>query len=377
MADDIKYKQPEYINLKALDENDPEYPEVAITEKARIPVIALDYEDRDIAKEKELLIDYKKGGIYVVDAEDRTIIHDITKLIAENYLNQIDGSNTYVNIEGIGIVDLSSIIKLLYDSRINLNISIDDAVAIPKDAVLDNASISIFGNKVEVFGFHNAKPLSTPQMSADGTRIEWVGGVDDDNARPGDDTEILDEPPGGFEPPKGAKQNVLYIYPTADNSAIVLYNKPQQYTPIKEDTAAESYVIKLPLSKDQYAKFHWRLDSEAEHAIAWPTNITWLNPKPETAEANGVYIFECQTWDYGNTWIISYIHYIYTSDGVDENVKTGVYYTDESGSVLTNPDNTLFIDGEATEELKSENPDEDDTYVEPSVEVISDGKQSV
>ena len=376
MADDIKIKQPEFISLKALDENDPEYPEVAIQDKARIPVIALDYEDKDIAKEKELLIDYKKGGIYVVDAEDRTIIHDLTKLIAENYLNQIDGGNTYINIEGLGIVNLSEIIKLLYDSRIAFNISIDEAIAVPKDAVLDNASITIAGNKVEVFGFHDALPLSTPRVSADGTRIEWTGGIDDEGNRPGDDTEILDEPPGGFEPPKGAKQNVLYIYPT-DNTTIILYNKPQQYTPIKADSAEDSYDIKLPLSQDQYSVFHWRLDSEAEHAITWPTNIVWLKPKPEKAEANGVYIFECQTWDYGNTWIISYIHYIYTEDMFDQNVATGVYYTDENGAILTNPDSTLFVDGEATEELQKENPDEDTTYVESPVDVISDGTQSI
>ena len=71
------YKNPEYIVIDAIDEDDARYPEVTITEKARIPVIALSYEDKDIAKKKELLVDYKKGGIYVVDAEDRTIIHDI------------------------------------------------------------------------------------------------------------------------------------------------------------------------------------------------------------------------------------------------------------------------------------------------------------
>lgn len=370
------YKQPEYMVLGALDENDPEYPEIAISEKARIPVIALSYEDKDIAKEKELLIDYKNGGIYVVDAEDRTIIHDLTKLITENYLSTIDGENTYINIEGVGIVNLSNILKLLYDSRVDMSISTDDAIAIPKDVSLDNASVTIANNKVEVFGFHNALPLSTPRVSEDGTRIEWVGGIDDsDTDRPGDDTEILDEPPGGFEPPLGAKQNVLYIYPTNDTT-IILYNKPQQYTPIKADAVQDSYSIRLPQSREQYSVFHWRIDSEAEHNLEWPTNITWVNPKPNTAEANGVYIFEFQTWNYGYTWIVTYIHYIYTEDTFDQNIATGVYYTDETGSILTNPDGTLFTDGEATEELQAENPDGDTTYVEGSVEVTSDGTQS-
>lgn len=376
MADEIKYKQPEYITLRALEENDPEYPEIAITDQARIPVIALSYDDKDMAKEKELLIDYKNGGIYVVDAEDRNIIHDLTKLIAENYLNNISGDNTYVNIEGLGIVNLASILKLLYNSRMEASMSLDDAVALPTGVEIDNASITIAGNKLEVYGFHDALPLSTPRVSEDGTRIEWVGGLDE-SPRPGDDTEIFDEPPGGFEPPKGARQNVLYIYPT--ESTIILYNKPQQYTPIKADAIQESYKILLPTSLDQYAVFYWRLDSEAAHALQWPTNITWLNPKPEEAEANGVFIFEFQTWDYGNTWIVSYIHYIYTGDTSDENISTAVYYTDEEGSILTNPDNTLFIDEEATEALKEEYPEteEDTTYVAEEVDVKSDGTQSI
>lgn len=326
-------KMPQYIRIKTFQENDPDYPEINITDKARIPVIPLDYNQRDIAKNKELLLDYKGGGLYVVDAEDRTIIHDLTKMIADNYLNQINGDNTYVNIEGLGLVNLAYILKILHDSRVELlNTSADDAMGIPAGITYDSKSIIVANNKVEVYGFHNAKPLATPRISEDGSHIEWVGGVEE--VRPGGDIDKVDEPPGGFEPPLGAKQNVLYIYP--NQGVIILYNKPQQFTPIK--TADDpSYEIRFPLTIMQYSKFFWRLDADEAFEIQWPNNLIWLNKKPERTRSENVWIFECTTWDYGNTWIIKYINYEYTDYNIKPNLDPDkIYLTDEQGNLLTN-----------------------------------------
>ena len=335
------YKNPEYIVIDAIDEDDARYPEVNITEKARIPVIALSYEDKDIAKKKELLVDYKKGGIYVVDAEDRTIIHDLSKLIAENYLNKIDGNNTYVTIEGIGLVNLADILKILYDSRIQLINIVDDVISLPKEVSFDNRSIGIAGYSVEVFGFHNAKPLSIPRVSEDGSRIEWVNGVEDE--RPGGDIGIANEPPGGFEPPLGAVQNVLYIYPTEDN--IILYNKPQQFTAINE-ALLEKYLIKTPLTQMQYAKFEWRLDTEVDLNLVWEDNLIWITPKPEGALiAGSTHIFSMNTWDYGNTWIVRYIGYM-RGDGtiLAGDLPPAIFYTDENSNLLKSGDGSLLIE---------------------------------
>lgn len=326
-------KMPQYIKIKTFQENDPDYPEINITDKARIPVIPLDYNQRDIAKNKELLLDYAGGGLYVVDAEDRTIIHDLTKMIADNYLNQINGDNTYVTIEGLGLVNLAYILKVLHDSRVELlNTSADDAMAIPTGTAYDSKSIIVANNKVEVYGFHNAKPLSTPRVSEDGSRIEWVGGVEE--IRPGGDIDKVDEPPGGFEPPLGAKQNVLYIYP--NQGVIILYNKPQQFTPIKS-ADDPSYEIRFPLTIMQYSKFFWRLDADEAFEMQWPGNLIWLNKKPERTRSENVWIFECTTWDYGNTWMIKYINYEYTDYNIKPNLDPSkIYLTDEQGNLLTN-----------------------------------------
>ena len=373
MADDITYKTPEYIVLNGIEPDDPEYPEIAITDKARIPVIALSYSDKDIAVEKELLIDYEKGGIYVVDAKDRRIIHDLSKLIAENYLDNINGDNTYITIEGIGLINLADILRILWESRIELRMDADEAVSLPEGVTFDNASVTIAGKRVEVYGFHAAKPLSTPRVSEDGKRIEWVGGVEEE--RPGGDIGNVDEPPGGFEPPLGAKQNVLYIYPKDDT--IILYNKPQQYTPIKE-ALSKTYTIKFPLTMMQYSQFYGRLDASVAFNMTWPNNLTWLNPRPNSTAEDNIYIFECQTWDYGNTWIISYINYAYIEQKIEENLPSGVYFTDENGNLLTNPNNTFLSDAEGTAQLRADNPTASDSseYTTSAVVVNEDGDQS-
>ena len=367
---------PKYITLKGMDENDPEYPEVNITDKARIPVIALSYSDKDIAKEKELLLDYEKGGLYVVDANDRTIIHDLSKLIADNYLSNIDGNNTYVNIEGIGVVNLATILKLLYDSRIELVNSVDDSMAIPSEVSFDNASVTVANNKVEVYGFHNALPLSTPRVSEDGSRIEWVGGVEENKV--GGDLDKVDDPPGGYEPPLGAKQNVVYIYPK--DATIILYNKPQQFTAINE-VVYDSYNIKFPLTMMQYAKFYWRLDTEVAVNLKWQGNLTWLNPRPNNTAPNNIYIFECQTWDYGNTWIVKYINYEYILQDITGLLPDGIYFTDENGNLLTNLDSTYYTGEQVSDnpnvKIRSDNPtDGDETEYTTQAIIKEDGDQS-
>lgn len=353
----IQYKNPEYIVINTIDEDDATYSEISITDKARIPVIALSYDDRDIAKNKELLVDYKNGGIYVVDAEDRTIIHDLSKLISENYLSQIDGENTYVNIEGLGIINLADILKLLYESRIQLVNRVDESISLPAGVSFDNKSICIAGNMVEVYGFHNAKPLSTPRVSEDGTRIEWVNGVEEE--RPGNDIGIVDEPPGGFEPPLGAVQNVLYIYPTDDH--IILYNKPQQLTMLSEVTpvlvledtgeTVAGFIMDTPLTTMQYAKYQWRLDTTTDLVLVWGSNITWINPEAKDIPANSVTIFTFETWNYGNTWIVSYVQYdIPEVEITADDLADYTLYTDEDESILKSGDGSLLTAEDESEE---------------------------
>lgn len=84
---------------------------------ARIPVIPLPYKDKELAVEKELIIDYghddKYPNLYVVDENDRTKLWDITSGIIQS-IQGSPGDDFTVEIEGIGTISLGDILNLLY-----------------------------------------------------------------------------------------------------------------------------------------------------------------------------------------------------------------------------------------------------------------------
>mgnify|MGYP000369988515 CR=1 FL=1 len=56
----------------------------------RLPLIALDYNSRFLAEKKEILFDYKTGKLYVVSAEDKSVIFDITRNILKEVEKNVD-----------------------------------------------------------------------------------------------------------------------------------------------------------------------------------------------------------------------------------------------------------------------------------------------
>lgn len=84
---------------------------------ARIPVIPLPYKNKELAVEKELIIDYghddKYPNLYIVDENDRTKLWDITAGIIQS-IQGAPGDNFTVEIEGIGTISLGDILNLLY-----------------------------------------------------------------------------------------------------------------------------------------------------------------------------------------------------------------------------------------------------------------------
>lgn len=258
--------------------------------KARIPVRPLSYEDRDIALTRELIIDYGdsgtgKGNIYITDKDDPTILIDITKLIAESYLSNINGDNTTVTING-ELYNLSELLSLLKRNNISI-VNSADSVAVPADTNYDHMSISIENKMVGLHGFISAGNYSTPKK-INGELI-WL--VDN---------------PDELEPPPGSSNNVITVIPT--NDKIVLYAKQGVYCNLTE-ALEPLYKIEMPLSVPRYAKFAWRLDSDVISEIKFPSNIIWITQEVGPIAKGISYIFNIETWDYGNTWIVSHIQF--------------------------------------------------------------------
>lgn len=84
---------------------------------ARIPVIPLPYKNKELAVEKELIIDYgsedKYPTLYIVDEHDRTKLYNITSGIIQA-IQGAPGDDFTVEIEGIGTISLGDVLNLLY-----------------------------------------------------------------------------------------------------------------------------------------------------------------------------------------------------------------------------------------------------------------------
>lgn len=286
----------------------------------RVPVIPLDYTEKELALKKELILDYTNYRIYVVDSEDRSVIHDLTQVLIDEYLTNIDGDNVWVTIEGIeGKVNLSQILSDLYKSKIEIVNTLPSELMTPTNIRFDHTSITVTDNTISMYGFKDAKPLSTPRKGLSGT-IEWITGEDDLS-------------------PDLKKSNVIYIYPNKDQ--ITLFQKNQQYTILSQYVKEDNLDIHLLKTNEEYFQIKWRVDSAIDANISFPddtTNISWYDGDDNAVDqvnAYATYLFTFDTWDYGTSWTIKCESY-YNLNIPDLTYleEKGYILTDESGTWL-------------------------------------------
>lgn len=252
--------------------------------KGRIPVRPLPYSERDIAMTREIIIDYDKGNIYITDKDDASVLIDITELIANSYLSNINGDNTNVTING-EVYNLAELLAELKRNKVEIRHS-GDAVSVPADVKYDSVSVTILDGFITLHGFTRAANESRP-VKRNG---ELVWETPEDAGDPS-------------EPSPGASDNRIHIFPTHEH--IILYAKPWQYTCITQSLFPE-YTVVLPFSQPRCSNFKWKLDINTELKLILPKNIMWLNPEVSEYHQYESYVFSFETWDYGYTWIASY-----------------------------------------------------------------------
>lgn len=283
----------------------------------RIPIIPLDYTEKELALKKELILDYDNYRIYVVDSEDRNIIHDLTQVLIDEYLTNIDGDNVWVTIEGIeGKVNLSQILSDLYKSKIEVVNTLPAELMTPTNIRFDHKSVTVEDNTISIYGFKHAKPLSTPRKGLDGT-IEWIAGEDDTSM-------------------DNKKSNVIYIYPNKDQ--ITLFQKSQQYTILSQYVKEDILNIHLPKTNEEFYQVKWRVDSaiDAELVFSEDLSISWYGGDDNAVnkvEAYATYLFTFDTWDFGETWTVKCDSY-YNLNIPD------LTYLEEKGYILTDETGT-------------------------------------
>lgn len=138
-----------------------------INDSARIPIQPLPYENKALAENKELLVDYNNGNLYVI-SDGKEI--DITANII-NLINSGNTSNSEVTIDGLGTVKLARLLELLWENRITFSSSEQTSIYLPKGKQVDFKSISIKDSIIQISNFDNADNNSIPIKI--GNNIYW------------------------------------------------------------------------------------------------------------------------------------------------------------------------------------------------------------
>lgn len=252
---------------------------------SRIPVIALPYSERQKAVPKELLIDYDSGNIYVVSATDKSVIFNITEKILQK-LDSVTGDKIIVNIEGIGEVNLLTLLKdlkLELDDKIEIS-EIGNDVYIPKPERYDTRSIESKYNNIQIKDFESAENGMIPQKY--NGSIRWIypleknqDGVDTSNPDDGLDTKVQT-----IEPFEGK----LFL---RASRRLISYNLQRDCT------------VVLPRVLDKYTEIYWNVRTYNAPVILKFDNSVIFNTSSYQPAINSFNVYKFSTWDAGETWL--------------------------------------------------------------------------
>ena len=254
-----------------------------IDKNARIPLIPLDYNNRQLAFKKELMVDYKTGKMYVVSAEDRTVIFDITAEIVKLINTAMPGDDIIVNIDGVGAVNLKNYLTDLRRNMLRADAKKDAQLA--ADYYYDMVSVLIKNGFVQINDFDIASERTVP-VKVNGV-LRWL----DPNAI----KHVVNAP----------------VY----NSSVVVKDN------FTESTLEEGCVITLVADKNsEYNKLRWKVTignvvpslkfADADKVVQEFSNDLVLKP-------NSTAIFVFESWDGGKTWF----EHVHKFGSLEQNTK--------------------------------------------------------
>ena len=231
----------------------------------RFPIILLDYSQRHLAYKKELLFDYKTGRLYVVSAEDKSVIFDITKRIVDLINSNISGDNLIVTVQGIGRVNLTQYADFLKNNTLHANRYSGGKTLIPA-YVFDNDSIVNRDGVTQLNNFWSASKYSKPYKDSNGL-LKW------------DNDRIYTVSVSSSKVTLKEEYNVSSI---SGNISVVLNYRGGSYGP--------------------HVVINWKVDSTSNSTISFPSSVKLENSGDNSISSGGVNIYRLETWDKGSTW---------------------------------------------------------------------------
>lgn len=288
---------------------------------AHIPLIAMDYADRHKAVKKELLVDYANGNIYVVSADDKSIIIDITSKIKAQ-LENLSSDKIEVNIEGVGVVNLSKVIKEMKDKlakQLEVTEISDARLFKRRGNRIDRVSIINDDTTFEVRGFKEAQEGMSP-VKVNGV-LEWMK------------LTPLPDPNTPEDASDGMKGDITEI--EALNGKIYLKASVKQ----KTINLTKSVNVVLPATLDEYARIDWCLITNSyAPSLSFSNNVIWqyTNAEENQPVANNFHVYIFETWDKGLNWLGRSINYNKTEAPVSKDyVQNNFYDKSETEQIIS------------------------------------------
>lgn len=292
-------------------------------ELGRTPIVLLNYKDKHKAVERELIMNYENGNLYIL--QNGQLINITTKLIdtINNFSNDMS-----VNIEGIGSIKLNDILLDLINNKakcVHAKIYDDSIDIIRSITELDNKSIEQTSKSIQMKGFDTATDNAIA-IKRNG-QVEWV-----------DFGELLVLPGNEENPIDGLKGSIIEVQPVNDTIYLSASRK-QKTINLKNSTN-----VILPKTLDQYSRMDWCvITNNIAPILNFPNNIIWKNDSINSnilkEQSFHIYIFE--SWDNGKKWLGSRYDYStnYSFNGsgnVDEAyLRNNIYYKDETNELLS------------------------------------------
>lgn len=136
----------------------------------RAPLVALGYDQRQLAQPKELLIDYTQKELWLTDKNDPEIFYNLTSMMASKISTSIDASKIYIELDNIGTVRLKTYLEEMSSKNIKVD-GLEHSVNVLNSA-FDNRSIECVDGLVQVAEFDTAPNNSIPMKQGD--TIRWI-----------------------------------------------------------------------------------------------------------------------------------------------------------------------------------------------------------
>lgn len=264
----------------------------------RMPTILLDYSQRHLAVKKELLFDYERGRMYVVSAEDKSVIFDITQQILNLISTDLPADSLIVNIDGFGAVNLKQYILQMKADMLTAN-TVKGKSAVGSYAY-DYASIINKDGIIQVNDFDIAEEEWVP-VKRSGV-LRWV--------------------------PRDAVSIIHDVQP--DNDFIVDLSNYYNRTLL-----AQGAVVKLTANTNDVNRsttIIWHVRTEnviPQIRFHSDTNVILEYSSDMEMKDNSIHVYKFVSWDAGNTWLETVKKYStkHLADKVDTAYLNRDYYT--------------------------------------------------